>query len=94
MDHEWPGNVRELQRALEACVMLSEARIDDELVAGQIHVSGSGAPTDMKSSVDLVSRATIERVLKTSPSVTAAARKLGLSRRHLHRLIRHFGLKV
>jgi DNA-binding NtrC family response regulator len=99
-DAPWPGNIRELRNVLERACMLREAQIlsEREVLAalGGIRPSRPSAPPaapldDFEPELD---RHKVERVLQqVGGNRSAAARKLGISRRALYRRLDTFGLR-
>ncbi len=96
--YDWPGNVRELRTALEhGVVMTTGAKVTvRDLPAAVRQAAGANLPGSRKGSEDKASpldlRATELRVIRqalatTRGNITAAAKKLGISRRTLHRKI-------
>ncbi len=105
MDHmvryDWPGNVRELMNAIERCVILSRGEYVSEidlplsLREGQAHVPVT--PESEVSAVDLplneVEKITILKTLEsTKGNKSEAARRLGITRRTLHKKLRKYGV--
>lgn len=104
MQHSWPGNVRELRSEIERALVLCQAqRIElsdlSETVRAGADVSGGGgdtkaifAPSNM--TVRDAEKHLIVRALKESGgNRTAAAKKLGMSRRTLHRKLHAYHLE-
>jgi two-component system, NtrC family, response regulator AtoC len=101
LTYDWPGNVRELRTAIEhGVVMATGSKISGRdlptnvrLAAGVSYprgISPSKAFSEKASPLDLheTERKLILQALATSKgNVTAAAKKLGISRRTLHRKI-------
>ena len=91
--YAWPGNVRELQHVLERAALLGQGGLlrpaDLGLVPGAVQPeAAAGAGT-----LDEVIRRTLERALEASGgNVSAAARRLGLSRGRLRGLLKRYGL--
>src|SRR6266850_2136445 len=101
MSYSWPGNVRELRTAIEHAVVLCRGEKVGlrDLPAGlrsqpvNSGVSG-GIPRGAELSVKENERELIIRALKESNgSRTEAARKLGFSRRTLHRKLHTYRLE-
>jgi len=102
--HAWPGNVRELESALAyAAVMAGEvATVEPEhlppavLAAGASASStGGAAPGSSKGNgaLDEARRRSLVEALRASGgNVSAAARKLGVARSTVYRLVRRYGL--
>jgi DNA-binding NtrC family response regulator len=99
--YDWPGNVRELRTAIEhGVVMTSSAKVGLRDLPGPVR-EGSGAPNGKRTSADYVPlqpgehfnlqqtehRLILQALEETGGNVTRAAKKLGISRRTLHRKI-------
>ncbi len=101
MNHSWPGNVRELRTAIERAVILS--RTDKvtlrDLPADARGLGPSRAPAAALSSpadltVTEAEKQLIIRALKEHRgNRTAAAQKIGMSRRTLHRKLHLYHLE-
>ena len=98
--YEWPGNVRELMNAVERAVVLARAEYLDEdefpLIQGEAGLKGEG-PLEGAASIDLpldeVERATILRAMElTKGNKSEAARRLGITRRTLHKKLKTYGV--
>ena len=101
--YTWPGNVRELRTAVEHAVVL--ARGDMIELAGlpqtvqsrgliQHEQQLTQSPIDRGITLEEAERQLIIRTLKESRgNRTAAARKIGISRRTLHRKLNRYGLE-
>jgi len=97
----WPGNVRELRNTLERACMLSDGRMltEHDIVSalGTIARPNAGAPNAVVGSVRearVLTRHDIEEVLReVAGNRSAAARRLGLSRRAFYRRLESFGLQ-
>jgi DNA-binding NtrC family response regulator len=101
LTYDWPGNVRELRTAIEhGVVMATGSKITvRDLPMAVRHAAGASLPRGISatrafgeklSPLDLheTERKLILQALATSKgNVTAAAKKLGISRRTLHRKI-------
>ena len=101
----WPGNIRELRNVIERACMLSNGRVlsEPEMLAA---LSGGHrpAPTPVATAAATaqeppavspeLDRKTIERALQqVGGNRSAAARRLGVSRRALYRRLDAFGLR-
>jgi DNA-binding NtrC family response regulator len=89
--HHWPGNVRELRNAIERALVLSPRGTlrPEELipaVPGAVPAPGSALPfpADLRSITQAAVRGMLEL---TGGNKTEAARRLGISRPRLHRLL-------
>jgi len=94
--HAWLGNVRELENAVERAVVLSRGEIvgpDDLLLEADSH---SAQRDDGASLQDALDRATAERIRaalhQTSGNRGDAARRLGIERTTLYRMMKRFGI--
>ncbi len=101
LSYDWPGNVRELRTAIEHGVVMSSGpkiTVPDlpmalRQAAGAASPRGisSGKAFDERSSPldlhDAEKRLIVQALVTTDGNVTAAAKKLGISRRTLHRKI-------
>jgi two-component system, NtrC family, response regulator AtoC len=100
MSHNWPGNVRELRTAIEHAVVLCRG---EKIAARDLPVSvrGGAAVADPQRALarnDLTvteaEKQLIIRALKeTRGNRTLAAKKIGMSRRTLHRKLHTYGLE-
>jgi two-component system, NtrC family, response regulator AtoC len=97
LNHDWPGNVRELRAAVEhAVVMCTSARIGvrdlPTTVRHRTHVAPALQPdsqTDDGLNLHQTEQTLILRALEESGgNRTEAAKRLGISRRTLHRRLR------
>ena len=97
--YDWPGNVRELRTAVEhGVVMATGARITTrdlpasvrQAAGGKVRGIGAISP-GQPYNLHHTGQRLIERALaESNGNVTEAARKLGISRRTLHRKLRAF----
>ncbi len=92
MSHDWPGNVRELRHAIESLTTLNEGRITAADVGRQLQEPVSG-PMPLHSSVEQTERDAILHAVRTEPSISAAARKLGIVRSQLYRLMDKYKIR-
>ncbi|MEM1303351.1 MAG: sigma 54-interacting transcriptional regulator [Planctomycetota bacterium] len=95
-NYGWPGNVRQLQNALErAKILADDGLLLPEHLPPEIVLAARQAPVAAASEQDLESvnrehvAATLERC---GGNKSLAARKLGVSRRSLYRLLDRYGL--
>jgi len=98
LDYEWPGNVRELENLIERLVVLTrEPRLTTEYLPEKMlrilkKPSSAGGET-FEGAVDDLKRRLVERALQSeNGNKVMAAKRLGISRSYLHRLISEFGL--
>jgi len=101
LNHRWPGNVRELRTAIEHAVVLCRGeRITLRDLPPSVR-SGAAAPPDPAQliargelTVKEAEKQLLIRALKeTGGNRTLAARKIGMSRRTLHRKLHTYGLE-
>ncbi len=97
-DYDWPGNVRELENLMERLMVLSSGpRLGLEFVPEKMlrvlpDVSVADEST-LEGAVSAVKRRMIMDALQHERgNKVAAARRLGISRSYLHRLISDFGI--
>jgi DNA-binding NtrC family response regulator len=92
----WPGNVRELENLVERAVVLSRGPaigIDDVGVGDERDRQDSPAPTRLDAHLDRVTADHIATVLEaTGGRRIEAARRLGIDRTTLYRLMKRYGL--
>ena len=104
--HDWPGNVRELRNFVERTVVFQSAARSDHAPDGEARSKKTSTPPK-SGEVDIEEsfHAAKERVVTdfeakylaalvewADGNVSKAARKAGLDRMHLHRLIQRYGL--
>lgn len=97
LDYNWPGNVRELENLIERLVVLSNTTtLGLEFVPEKmLRVLPGATPGDestLEGAVEAVKRRMIVSALQSESNKVAAAKKLGISRSYLHRLINEFDL--
>ena len=104
LNYTWPGNVRELRSAIETAVVLSRTDkitvrdLPPEIRGGTpaipLSSKAAAAPTGGGLAVKDAEKQLIIRALKESEgNRTAAAQKLGMSRRTLHRKLHTYQLE-
>lgn len=97
-EYDWPGNVRELENLMERLVVLSNGEaLGLEFVPEKMLRILPGAnlqdESTLEGAVEAVKRRMILAALQSEGgNKVAAAKKLGISRSYLHRLINEFGL--
>ena len=94
--YPWPFNVRELKNvATELAIRgVGRAELTDDLIAWRLDEPVEPAPAPADAAVDL-NRERVEDALKRGGGVVSAvARDLGCSRRHLYRLMERHGLEA
>jgi DNA-binding NtrC family response regulator len=97
-EYEWPGNVRELENLMERLVLLDRQPIIGleflpEKMPRVLRSSGVPGETTFEGEVFALKRRLIVNALEAeSGNKIAAAKRLGLSRSYLHKLIAEFDL--
>ena len=100
LKYEWPGNVRELMNAIERAVVLSRSEyldqedlpmvVKDEDSEGLGLLTESAVPADLP--LDEVEKATILKTLEAcGGNKSEAARRLGITRKTLHKKLKKYG---
>ena len=92
--HAWPGNVRELRNALEHAVVLAEGeRIEAHDLPAELDGPAEEPGAGFHGRVEGFRRALLRETLEqTGGNQAEAARRLGLQRTYLARLVRKYGL--
>ena len=100
LKYDWPGNVRELMNAVERGVVLSRSEYLDEEdmpldlneeFLRQAQAGQENVPAEMP--LDEVEKATILKTLESSGgNKSEAARRLGITRRTLHKKLKKYGV--
>ena len=88
--HAWPGNVRELRNAVERALVLSApgALEVDHLVAAEISMPEGGGTLPFPATIRIITRAAVDAMLElVSGNKSEAARRLGISRPRLQRIL-------
>lgn len=90
----WPGNIRELRAAVEHAVVLgngSELKLGD--LPSSLRILSGSAPGENEMNLARIETTTIHKALEEcAGNRTMAAKKLGISRRTLHRHLAQFGI--
>jgi len=92
--HDWPGNVRELENTLERGVVLARGEVIElgDLLVGRVPTLA--APLTLQAFLDQQAAARIREVLRETGGVRVeAARRLGVERTTLYRLMRKYGIE-
>ncbi len=97
LDYHWPGNVRELENLIERLVVLSSSstlglEFVPEKMLRVLPGTKPGDESTLEGAVEALKRRMIVSALKSEGNKVAAAKKLGISRSYLHRLINEFDL--
>ena len=100
LKYDWPGNVRELMNAVERAVVLSRSEyleqdlplvIKDALPDEKKSPSRYAVPADLP--LEDVEKATILKTLEsTDGNKSEAARRLGITRKTLHKKLKKYGM--
>ncbi len=97
-DYEWPGNVRELENLMERLVVLSSSTVLGleflpEKMLRSLPDANACDETTLDGAVKVVKRNMILNALKSEGgNKVNAAKRLGISRSYLHRLINEYEL--
>ncbi len=95
-EYEWPGNVRELENLMERLIVLTlDSKLGVEFLPEKmLHTvpeEKSGDSTTLERAIATLKRRLIADALQNEGgNKVAAARRLGISRSYLHRLISEF----
>jgi DNA-binding NtrC family response regulator len=97
LEYNWPGNVRELENLIERLVVLSNTttlglEFVPEKMLRVLPGTTPGDESTLEGAVEAVKRRMIVSALHSEGNKVAAAKKLGISRSYLHRLINEFDL--
>ena len=94
--HNWPGNVRELQNVIERGAILAahdQIELADLSVEASAAETSRGPVTSLAELLDRTTREHVRRVLEDADGKRVdAARRLGVDRTTLYRLMRKHGL--
>jgi len=92
--HEWPGNVRELRHVVERAVALSagpEICVQDLFATPAAGGDAGGTLAEQRKAFER--KRIVEALEQTEGNRTAAAERLGMSRRMLQRKLKEFGIR-
>jgi DNA-binding NtrC family response regulator len=98
VEYEWPGNVRELENVIERLVVLTTgSRLGCEFLPENMQRTlpldaAVADETTLEGAIVALKRRVISAALKSEGNKVAAARRLGISRSYLHRLISELGI--
>jgi DNA-binding NtrC family response regulator len=99
-EYEWPGNVRELENLMERLVLLDRGatlglEFLPEKMLKVIPAPGVSSDKTFEGAVTALKRRLIVTALEAeNGNKVAAAKRLGISRSYLHRLISEFGIQA
>jgi DNA-binding NtrC family response regulator len=100
LSHDWPGNVRELEHAIERGAVLGRGELIDvaDLTYDTPSARQAGTPSGddegLQSHLDRAAADHIQEVLRRSGGVRVeAARRLGVERTTLYRLLKRYGIE-
>jgi DNA-binding NtrC family response regulator len=92
--HDWPGNVRELRNAVQRAVILDLPPADAATPSAPPQAETPFFVAKQRV-IDTFERSYLEALLRsTDGNVTRAAKRAGIDRVHLHRLLQKYGLKT
>jgi two-component system response regulator AtoC len=90
--HSWPGNVRELAHTMERANLAAEIAGAEEISPGHLGLSPASPTTELLISLQDAQRRHVEAVLRRlDGNRQRSAEVLGVSERHLYRLLRRYG---
>jgi Nif-specific regulatory protein len=95
--YDWPGNVRQLQNAVDHALVLHKSDFIElkDLPAVVLENPAVEATASLESDVLHTRKAAVERAIQeTRSNPKAAAALLGISTRHLRRLVRELNVKM
>ena len=99
--YDWPGNVRELMNAVERAVVLDRTEhIDDEdlaIIQTPLDQTAESTPVlddiNYNTTLEDMERTAVIKTLKTSDgNKSEAARRLGITRKTLHKKLKKYGI--
>ena len=99
IEYDWPGNVRELENLMERLVLLDRQptlglEFLPEKMLNVLPTPGVPNEKTFEGAVTaLKKRLIVDALTAESGNKVAAARRLGISRSYLHRLINEFGIQ-
>ena len=98
LEYDWPGNVRELENLMERLVLLDRSPVLGleflpEKMLKVLPLAGARSETSFEGALLALKKRLIAGALESEGgNKVAAARRLGISRSYLHKLIGEFGL--
>ena len=99
-EYEWPGNVRELENLMERLVLLDRSatlglEFLPEKMLKVLPAPGIASDKTFEGAVTALKRRLIVTALEAeNGNKVAAAKRLGISRSYLHRLVSEFGIQA
>ncbi len=102
LSHHWPGNVRELRNVIERLVVFPSAPLEQLFEDGAgPHANKQPVKLDLNQPLldarreveEAFEKRYLEELLRTTENMSAAARRAGISRPFLYRLLARYGLK-
>jgi DNA-binding NtrC family response regulator len=98
-EYEWPGNVRELENLMERLIVLTTGThlgvefLPEKMLHTLPETAATPADeTTLEGAIAALKRRMIAEALQQEDNKVAAARRLGISRSYLHRLISEFDM--
>ncbi len=90
--YPWPGNVRELENVIGRACMLARGKFIDRDDLPEEVKSRSETPLRMPTSLEGAEKAAVLKALGETKNKALAARRLGISRARLYRLMARYGV--
>jgi transcriptional regulator with PAS, ATPase and Fis domain len=96
--YDWPGNIRQLQNAVDHALVIHKSEFIELKNLPSVVLEGpafDSTPSSLETDVLQTRRAAVERAIQeTRSNPKAAAALLGISTRHLRRLVRELKVKM
>lgn len=94
--YDWPGNVRELANSIRKAIIMSDNRLisPDDLDLNHHGLKNKQLNTIEEARAEADRNSIIESLKQSNNNITHAAKKLGVSRVTLHRLMDKYQIKV
>ena len=98
LEYDWPGNVRELENLVERLVVLDHNPVlglefVPEKMLRSVPTNAAVDESSLKVQSGVERRMIINALNAEGGNKVAAAKRLGISRSYLHRLINEFGIQ-